>query len=229
MNSIDHSLTYKQKNVKNIPHLIRLKQIMKIVNIIKIKEPYLDVGCSNGFIINKIVSQYGIIHAMGFDHNRDNLKIASERYPNIEFDYIDLNTLNTVDKKFKFITCFETLEHVGNLENAITNLINLIDNRGTLLISVPEETGLIGLIKFLAKTIVYSYNLKELDDSKSAYIKYLFTLLSGKSISKFRSNRSGYGTHFGFDHKCIDRILYNANLNFKKIAKSASIFYIINK
>ncbi len=209
--------------------MIRLKHIKKIIDTIKIKEPYLDVGCSNGFITNKIVSQYGITHAMGFDHNKDNLKIASERYPNIEFNYIDLNTLSTIDKKFRLITCFETLEHVGNLENALNNLVNFIDSEGTLLISVPEETGFIGIVKFLIKTIVYSYNLKELDNRKSAYFNYLITLLSGKSISKFRSNRNGYGTHFGFDHKCIDNTLKNANLSYKKFTKSASHFYLITK
>lgn len=193
---------------------MRLKQIIKIVDTIMIREPYLDVGCSNGFITNKIVSKYCISQATGFDHNKDNLKIASERYPDIEF---------------KFITCFETLEHVGNLENALINLINLINYQGTLLISVPVETGLIGLIKFLIKTIFYSYNLKELDNRKSIYFKYLFTLLSGKSVSQFRSIRDGYGTHFGFDHKCIESILYKSDINFKKFVKSATAYFLINK
>lgn len=208
---------------------MRLKQIIKIVDTIMIREPYLDVGCSNGFITNKIVSKYCISQATGFDHNKDNLKIASERYPDIEFKFINLNILNTFDNKFKFITCFETLEHVGNLENALINLINLINYQGTLLISVPVETGLIGLIKFLIKTIFYSYNLKELDNRKSIYFKYLFTLLSGKSVSQFRSIRDGYGTHFGFDHKCIESILYKSDINFKKFVKSATAYFLINK
>ena len=225
----DHSSTYREKKLKNIPHIIRLKQIMKIVAAFKIKEPYLDVGCSNGFVTNKIVSKYGISDATGFDHNSDHLKIASERYPNIAFNFIDLNVVNTIEKKFKLVTCFETLEHVGNLENAITNLINLTDIDGVLLISVPVETGLIGLCKFLIKTIFYSFDLKELENGKPVYFKYLFTLLSGKSISRFRCDCSGYVTHFGFDHNRIDSILRNSNVAFKKFAVSTSFFYLICK
>jgi 2-polyprenyl-3-methyl-5-hydroxy-6-metoxy-1,4-benzoquinol methylase len=119
----DHSLTYREKKLKNIPHIIRLKQIMKIVATFKIKEQYLDIGCSNGFVTNKIVSENGLSDATGFDHNRDHLKIASEKYPNITFSFLDLNVVNTIEKKFKLVTCFEVLEHVGNLENALTNLI----------------------------------------------------------------------------------------------------------
>ncbi len=225
----DHSSTYRQRKLKNIPHIIRLKQIMKIVAGFKIIEPYLDVGCSNGFVTNKIVSKYNISHAKGLDHNRDHLLIASQRYPNIEFNFIDLNVVNTVVQKFKFVTCFETLEHVGNLENAITNLINLTDVEGTLLISVPVETGLIGLFKFLMKTIFYSFDLKELENGKCFYFNYLFTLLSGKSISQFRCDCSGYVTHFGFDHNRIDSILHNSGVAFKKFPISTSFFYLIRK
>lgn len=225
----DHSSTYRQRKLKNIPHIIRLKQIMKLVASFKIKEPYLDVGCSNGFVTDKIVSKYSMSHAAGFDHNREHLEIASERYPNIKFNFIDLNVVNTIEKKFKLVTCFETLEHVGNLENAITNLINWTDIDGTLLISVPVETGLIGLFKFLIKTIVYSFDLKELENGKPVYFKYLCTLLYGKSISRFRSNCSGYVTHFGFDHKRIDTILNSSNITFKKFPISTSFFYLIRK
>jgi len=225
----DHSSTYREKKLKNIPHIIRLKQIMKIVATFKIKEPYIDVGCSNGFVTNKIVSKCGISDAAGFDHNRDQLKIACERYPNIEFNFIDLNVVSTIEKKFKLVTCFETLEHVGNLENAIANLINLTDINGKLLISVPVETGLIGLLKFLIKTIIYSFDLKELENGNSVYFKYLLTLLSGKSISRFRCDCSGYVTHFGFDHNRIDRVLHDSNVAFKKFAVSTSFFYLICK
>lgn len=223
----DHSITYRQKKLRNVPHIMRLNQIIKLVAKIH-KDSYCDIGCSNGFVTNKIVSKFGIVNAMGCDINRENIKIASERYPGIKFRYMNLNIVNPPDTKFKLVTCFETLEHVGNLENAIVNLMALTDADGTLLITVPEETGFIGLIKFLIKTVLFSQSLDELDCNKKFWVKYFFTLLTGKSVSRYRKICSGYVNHFGFDHRNVDTVLKNIGVDYCKFRKATTQFYLIH-
>ena len=94
----------------------------------------------------------------GYDHS-PNIDIARKLYPKFKFEYIDLNKINKFDERFDLITCFEVLEHVGNIEVAIDNLISSSKENSKIIISVPIETGLIGLIKFLIKRIFLIINL----------------------------------------------------------------------
>ena len=125
--AIDHSLTYKKKSLRNLPHNLRLKNILGILKKNKVQDygkAYLDVGCSNGYITNLISKSFDFERIKGVDHNNENIENAKNLYENIEFDYIDLNKLNTLNgDKFNLVTCFETLEHVENLDNAILSIL----------------------------------------------------------------------------------------------------------
>jgi ubiquinone/menaquinone biosynthesis C-methylase UbiE len=207
---------------------MRLYRIMKLVGSIECKEPYCDVGCSNGFITNKIVSKFNISNASGCDHNRDNLKVASQNYPEIVFNYINLNVINISSERYRLVTCFETLEHVGHLHNAIINLLSLTEKNGTLLITVPVETGLVGLLKFVIKTVFFRYSLKEFSFGRTIYFKYLFSLITGGDISSFRGCKPGYGTHFGFDYQKVEDALGKAKVNYNSYKYGTTLFYLIN-
>lgn len=227
---LDHSLTYKDKKIKNLPHRLRLKAILLILDQLNFnRKEYCDVGCSNGWITSIIKQRYGINHVVGFDHELEYLEAASNTYPDIDFLEIDLNVINEHNNKFDIVTCFETLEHVGNIENAITNLLNLANNGSIILISVPIEVGFIGIVKFLVKTLIYGYKLDELNKKKDKYFywKYLFSLIMNRDIGRYRSNALGYGTHFGFDYKIIKKIL-SANKNeYSFKVKGSTAFFII--
>ena len=120
--ALDHSLTYKRKGLKNILHKRRLKKILNILDSQNLKstDSYLDVGCSNGYLTNLISKKYGFLISLGVDNDNNNLDIARDKYNHINFEHIDLNnsTVNTKEK-YDVITCFETLEHVGDIENAL--------------------------------------------------------------------------------------------------------------
>lgn len=224
---IDHSLTYKRITLRNVVHIARLKKIISIVKSFRNRNSFLDIGCSNGYITNIITKELNIIKAFGCDHNRDNLVIASKNYPNIHFYEVDLNKPQERDERFDLITCFETLEHVGNLSNALQNILNHRSLNSKILISVPVETGLIGICKFLLK-VFYNYKLTELDSNPSR-IRYFFTLINpNQSISIYRnSNASGYSTHFGFDYKRIEAFLHDRNVEFKSTTFLTTKFYLI--
>lgn len=163
---------------------------------------------------------------MGLDHNLENINIAKYKYPNIDFNLIDLNFINNNIKiKFDFITCFETLEHVGSINNAIQNLINFKKNTNSIIIiSVPIEIGLIGLIKFIFK-LFKGYKLSELKPVPSNF-QYFQSIFKG-DISKYRNDNEGWGTHFGFDYRKIDEFLITNHIKYSSTNSFTTRFYII--
>ncbi|MBT7557778.1 methyltransferase domain-containing protein [Candidatus Woesearchaeota archaeon] len=224
---MDHSLTYKSLTLKNSLHILRLKKIERLVLKITKDEKiatYTDIGCSNGFITNIISNKLKSISSKGFDHSEENIKIAQNRYSHINFNYIDLNIYNESSEKFDFITCFETLEHVGNIDNALQNILSRKSKNGIILLSVPIEVGFVGFTKYIIKRYLYKYNLDELEVDNKSYIK---ELLFG-DISKFRlSSRDGFGTHFGFNYKRIEVILKNNSVKYKKSKIFGTVFYVL--
>ncbi len=127
---------------------------------------------------------------------------------------------------YDFVTRSETPGHVGELRMALDNLVGATATGGTLLITVPIEIGFKGVIKFLAKIIFYHYTLDQLPVEK-LFFKYLISLLSRNDISTFRDKRSGWGTHFGFDYRTIDRYLESGGIGYRAKNKVTTRFYII--
>ncbi len=228
---IDHSLTYKEFKLRNLPHMVRLKRIRKILDANKIifnGKTYLDIGCSNGYISNLIQKSYKFSCSKGMDHNIDNLEIAAQKYHQIDFEFIDLNEFNnTKNEKYDLVTCFETLEHVGNLENGILSVLSFSKNESFTLISVPIEIGLIGLIKFILKKI-HGYNLGELPNHVSTFT-YFKDLFLNRDISIYRDKRNGWSTHFGFDYRNIDKYLSQNNIKFITKNSIFTRFYFIKR
>lgn len=200
---VDHSLTYKVRNLKNLPHFLRLKKILSTVDKLCPNSPfnYFDVGCSNGFITNIVSGRLNPDDACGFDHSIDNLLVAGQTYSKIKFTEIDLNSELNIDAKADLVTCLETLEHVGNLDVAIKNLAKLCKETGHVLVTVPIEIGGIGIAKFFVKTLIYRYNFKEFGSEDVSWWAYFSALRRGK-IADFRRcfPREHWGTHFGFDY-----------------------------
>jgi SAM-dependent methyltransferase len=222
-------LTYTDKRLKNLPHRMRLKSIFRVIDSEGLSKKerlsYADIGCSNGFVTNLIAGYINPSIVVGFGHGLEMLKRGGKKYSHIKFSYLELNEPSNVGK-FDFVSCLETLEHVGNLDSAIDNLINTTKSGGTLIITVPIEVGFIGTVKFLLKTLFYNYNLTELPGHK-LYFRYLKTMLSNGDISKFRDNREGWGTHFGFDYRLVDKKLSELNVEFRSFTRATTRFYIV--
>jgi 2-polyprenyl-3-methyl-5-hydroxy-6-metoxy-1,4-benzoquinol methylase len=222
--------TYQDKALKNLPHRKRLDDIYRVIE----KEglagkndlTYADFGCASGFITDLVTKKLDPASAYGFCHS-DGIEVGRELYPNIQFGFVELTEPSDIGQ-YDFCTCFETLEHVGNIEIALDNLCHATrEGGGTLLITVPIEIGIVGIGKFLAKTIFYNYDLDELPGDK-LYFKYLMALLTYRDMSQFRDNRFGWGTHFGFDYRRIDKHLKMNRCKFRAWNKFTTRFYLIS-
>ena len=184
---------------------------------------YADFGCSNGFITNQIVELLGVSDATGYDYS-DNVLVGSALYPKVRFQRLDLNIAHGNLDRYELVTCFETLEHVGNMESAVANVCQSRTPEGSLLISVPIEIGWIGLLKYVIKRFLFRYDLPLLCND----FEYIAALLRGERIGRFRRPETGYGTHFGFDYRDVDELLVrHAGAPVKSWNAGTTRFYFI--
>lgn len=100
---------------------------------------YLDVGCGNGFITEYIASEFDEV--VGIDMENERLEdfrahaSANPRYRIMEMSAANIEFPNDV---FSFITSFEVLEHVANLEKSVQEIARVCRRGGVLIISVPQ-------------------------------------------------------------------------------------------
>jgi 2-polyprenyl-3-methyl-5-hydroxy-6-metoxy-1,4-benzoquinol methylase len=214
---VDHSLTY-QRGLRNFPHRRRLQAIIAALTRgdAPAVDSYADVGCSNGYVTAIIGERLRPNRIVGFDHAEGHLERARREHPGIEFRLIDLNRpLPAGHEAFDLVTCFETLEHVGNLEQAIANLWAMTRPRGTLFLTVPIESGARGLVKFLIKVGLFRYSLNELPPRRRRTLSYVGALAANRNLASFRDRRHGWGTHFGFDWREVERLLRARGASFE--------------
>ena len=224
--AIDHSLTYKSITVKNLTHILRLRTIKNLVQK-KINwsvEKYADVGCSNGYITDILARQVSAKKTVGFDYS-ESIEIASRKFPNYEFEYLDITQSQSLQADFDLVTCFETLEHVGNTYQALLNIKKLMGKKSVAIISIPIEIGAIGLLKYLIKRFLYRYELP----LNCGDFEYFKALISGKDISQYRRIEDTYGSHFGFDYRSVDAEISKLyeSMSIQCFNKMTTRFYII--
>ena len=205
-NVLVHEDSYQGNSITAILHRRRLKQIVHLVkNTLSLDNGEIgDFGCSNGFILAELKSKKIITKGWkcyGLDHSEALLKMAASRnLHNTIFASVDLNTLqNEWLNKFDLVTCFETLEHVGSWKTALENLVLACKIGGRIVISVPNEKGAPGIMKYLARKLVRKNPYGDFFEGKSE-VEYFKALVLNKRIDVYRDpSASGWGPHLGFD------------------------------
>lgn len=197
---IDHAATYRTRKLRHWHHRARLRQLVREVSCFRDASSVADVGCSNGYVTTVLD---GICRGRvtGFDYLPSLIEEARARHPHMAFRLADLNRKIRWRRQYDLVCCFETLEHVGDLRAALDNLAAAVRTGGVLLASVPVETGFWGIAKFCAKSCL-GYRLDEIAATRH---EYLWTLLRGRDITRFREPRYAWGTHYGFDWRKVER------------------------
>jgi 2-polyprenyl-3-methyl-5-hydroxy-6-metoxy-1,4-benzoquinol methylase len=240
-----HAETYKGLGLDKLVHKARLKKLFQKLQGLDyaVKGLWADFGCSDGFILERIRTKLSLNEweFYGLDHSYDLLSKAENRnIPNSSFIPFDLNKEDrNFLGNFDVVTCFETIEHTGNYKNAFKNLYMATKSNGYIIVSVPNEVGIIGLIKFAGRKFLRrNPYVSFFDNSKLNEFKYIVALITGKDIESFRnSNAKGWGPHLGFNYKNFENLLMFEYLRSEKIElidKSSSFFcsnkiYILKK
>lgn len=185
-----------------------------------------DFGCSNGYLTAHLANWSGVNEVYGYDVEVQHLRDAQSRLPHAQIAFFDLNRAPTpLAVQASLVCCLETLEHTGDLSNALRNVLNSISSTGVALISVPIEIGLIGLGKFILKTLVYRDSLAELPNV--TWHRYFMKLLTGQSISVFRDQRTAWSTHLGFDWRDVDDLLQQWGVPYQAKNQGTARIYTI--
>lgn len=212
-----HELTYKYRGIDGMIHRSRLRKIFELFGKIDIASAgkLADFGCSNGYIISLLKER--IFNGKswdfyGFDYEENLLMLAKKRgLENTQFLSLNVNIPQDghLNNRFDIVTCFETLEHVGNIENAFTNLYNACKQGGKILFTIPNEKGFPGIIKFLGRGILRKNTYGEFFKNESR-LNYLRCLLLNKPINTFRArNIECWGEHLGFDWRTFENFINN--------------------
>ena len=208
---IIHESSYKGASLSSVVHRLRLQSIIRTIRSLSFPKDgqFADFGCSNGFLFEVLLNSIPDMRLMtifGFDHSEELLEVA--RLRNLEraiFRYLDLNLPHPAfSAPFDLVTCFETLEHVGDTTNALKTLIAACKDGGTIVLSLPNETGIPGLIKYVGRRVLRRNPYGDFFDKRSE-LRYIWHLLVGKSIGMFRNPpAASWGPHLGFDWRSVD-------------------------
>jgi len=113
-----------------------LNKIVFLVGSIEVKK-VLDIGCGEGFVINKLLSSYPHFKIIGLDINADVLCFAKHLNPRVEFIEGDINNFPLKKKSFDLVMAIEVLEHMRRPMEVLERVKEITTKYA--LFSVPNE------------------------------------------------------------------------------------------
>ena len=78
--------------------------------------------------------KYSDLVGYGYDYNKNFIKHAKLNNPNINFDYLDINNLKSINLKFDVISLLGVLGYFDNYKIIIENCLNLLKSDGRLIV-----------------------------------------------------------------------------------------------
>jgi len=100
---------------------------------------YLDVGCGNGFITENVAGVFDEVVGIDMERRRlEDFRAHAQAKPNYKIMEMSAAKMEFANSSFSFITAFEVLEHVADLENVTKEIGRVCRPGGVLVISVPQ-------------------------------------------------------------------------------------------
>jgi 2-polyprenyl-3-methyl-5-hydroxy-6-metoxy-1,4-benzoquinol methylase len=120
----------------------------------------LDIGCGDGLFLD----YYPQTKYTGIDISEENISLARERHPGIEFIAIDATRTNFPNEYFTHIVCIETIEHLSieTLRSLLLELQRICKKGGKIVITTPNLYYLWGVIPWSFWPIRRRITLKKL-------------------------------------------------------------------
>jgi SAM-dependent methyltransferase len=210
-----HARSYAGRSPSNLVHKARLARIRSLLRGLDLPAQGLvvDLGCSDGFILSQL-RQHGDIpaqwRAAGYEYAPRLVRAGRQRgVPRTRFRRIDLNDPTArVRYRGHLVLCLETLEHVGDYRSALEVIHHSLRPGGWLLLSMPNEVGLVGLVKLLGRPIGRRRAYRDFFTGPTQVLRYALAVATYRDLEPFRSPpRQGWESHLGFDHRPVVRHL----------------------
>jgi SAM-dependent methyltransferase len=239
-----HEGTYKRGDISSRLHRSRLRAILRLFDEIELGAEGMlaDFGCSNGFVIECL--QQGVFSQrnwrfVGWDRSDSLLAMAREKkLPRATFRHFDLNDQGRVfSAEFDVVTCFETLEHVCDYRAAFAHLYEACLQGGSIVLSVPNERGAAGIIKYFGRKLLRTNPYGDFFEGKSE-LGYVLRLLTNRPIDFYRwPPAAEWGPHLGFDARLFEKFIDEEYLRAgrcrlvlrRKTTLGFSLLYVLRK
>ncbi|WP_020606271.1 class I SAM-dependent methyltransferase [Spirosoma spitsbergense] len=130
--------------------------------IFKLIKPHyrtlVDIGCGDGMYTHNIKQNFPHLDVYGFDPAASAVRIAQKKYPDVQFDTINLldDKLPKPNKKYDVAVIRGVLHHLSDQQKAIENAFKLADN-----LIIMEPNGNNPILKVIEKTSRYHIEHEE--------------------------------------------------------------------
>jgi ubiquinone biosynthesis O-methyltransferase len=149
---------YDWINNNTVHHEYLIKSIentLKNLNTSNIE--LLDIGCGNGVLTSKISKFFK--HTTGIDLSGTGIELAQKmKNERLTFKNMSIEDMIESNKKFKFITSFEVIEHQYLPDDFLNKINKILEDDGILLLSTPYNGYIKNLIISLLGKNDWHYN-----------------------------------------------------------------------
>ncbi len=137
MNKTDNYRKHTHRNP--IQRLLLWNFFRNLLILIKNREveSVLDVGCGEGFTLNRLKEHNIGKRLEGLEYSKDAISLGKQLYPDIKITQGSIYELPYKDNSFDLVLCTEVLEHLEEPEKALKELERV--SKKYLAISVPNE------------------------------------------------------------------------------------------
>jgi len=209
-----HEQSYQGLSLRARVHKSRLQMIEQLFEQVPLAQSgkMADFGCSNAFILSILQERFfqgKDWDFYGFDHAEQYLEEGRKRgLARTELKAVDMTKrLAEYDEMFDVTMCLETLEHTSNAHEGLLTLHQVTRPGGTIFVSVPNETGMPGLVKLFGRPLYSRNPYGDFFEGKSRG-RYVWHLLTGRRLDVFRGESpDGWGPHLGFDHNVFEAFM----------------------
>ncbi len=117
------------------------KNLISVVKELKV-DSVLDVGCGEGFTLNKLYENKIGERLEGVDFLKTAIKLGRKIHPNLILNQGDIYGLKYKDNTFDLVMATEVLEHLEDPKRGLKELIRV--SKKYVLLSVPNEPFFMG-------------------------------------------------------------------------------------
>lgn len=146
-------VAYYQKGVahnlfQKLWHTQKISLAKKLLSQIKFAN-CLDVGCASGYMISEVSKTFPKAEYFGIDIYDKAIEYAKKIYPHIEFKVASASKLPFRDNSFDLILFYETIEHVQNPKECLSEIKRVLKRDGTLILTMDSGSWLFRLVWFI--------------------------------------------------------------------------------
>jgi len=201
-----HEKTYARKDISGVIHRNRLNGLIAALKTLDLPAEgnFADFGCSNGFLAKTMQETVFAGKKWTYwicDYNQNLLRQARERnLPDTEVVYFDLDHPEPVEAVSDVVLSVSTLEHSAGYAQGLTAIYERCKVGGHIVIGLPYENGLPGMVKFLGRGILRKGAYDDFFRYHSPW-EYFWRLATNQNLNVFRTRvpRDGYAHHLGWD------------------------------